>query len=220
MVLLYGIRRMDEQIIKLDLLALEISDCRLCEGHGMTPAHLAAHHRGDPHQLLVIGVQPEKSELHPGRPLEGHSGRLLLSWLVKAGLGHDTQQASDRIYYTTLSKCHFAGGRGLARAIQNCGMYLEREIGLVAPPVCVTLGREPLETLFHYPGTLESAVGRSWREREIGINLFPVLPDNCEIVPLPKPSAATAWLKHSDNAAAFERAIAALGRLVERMAQR
>jgi len=211
---------MDEQIIKLDLLALEISDCRLCEGHGMAPTHLPAHHRGDPRQLMVIGVQPDKAELHPGRPLEGRYGQVLLSWLVAAGLGKDPQQASDRIYYTTLSKCHFAGGRGLSRAIQNCGMFLEREIGLVAPPVCVTLGREPLETLFHYTGTLEAAVGRSWREREIGINLFPVLPEKCEIVPLPKPSASTAWLKHPDHAAAFERAIAALRPLIEHMARR
>lgn len=202
---------MREEIIKLDLLAMEVADCRLCEAQGLSLAHLPAQHRGGRARLMVLGVQPDRAEHRGGRLLAGAGGRRLLAWLVAAGLGRNPDDALIHTYITTLCKCHVPRGRGLRRAIQNCTGFLQREIAIVAPEVCMTLGREPLVELFRYVGTLEDAVGRRWREEELGLNLFPVLPEGCTVIPFPKPHGVTQWLKHPGRPARLERAIRLLG---------
>lgn len=203
---------MRDEVIKLDLLAMEVADCRLCEAQGLALEHLPAVHRGGRARLLVLGVQPDKAEIGHGRLLAGRGGERLLAWLVAAGVGRNPDDALIHSYVTTLCKCHVPGGRGLRRAIQNCAGFLQREIEVVRPEVCMTLGREPLVEVFRYVGPLEAAVGRAWREDELGLTLFPVLPEDCLVVPFPKPHGVAQWLRRPGRQARLDRALETLRR--------
>lgn len=202
-----------DEVIKLELLTMEVSDCRLCEAHGMALDHLPAIHRGDCARMIVIGAQPEKADINSRQLFSGSTGKHMLNWLVRAGVGKEIEDVLARVYFTTLSKCHTTTGRDLNQAIGHCSFFIERELKLVEPSICVTLGKEPLDRLFRYAGTLEDVVGGEWTESELGIHMFPILPDGCHIVPLPKPSSASMWAKDEDRAERLDRALTLIGKL-------
>ena len=76
-----------DEVIKLEMLAMEVSDCRLCEAHGMALNHLPAIHRGDCARMIVIGAQPEKADINSRQLFSGLAGKRMLKWLVRAGVG-------------------------------------------------------------------------------------------------------------------------------------
>ncbi|NOZ10398.1 MAG: hypothetical protein GXP09_05090 [Gammaproteobacteria bacterium] len=202
-----------DEVIKLELLTLEVSDCRLCEAHGMALNHLPAIHRGDCAPMIVIGAQPEKVDIHSRQLFSGSAGKRMLNWLVRANIGKEIEDVLARVYFTTLSKCHTTSGRDLNQAMGHCAFFIERELKLVAPRICVTLGKEPLDRLFRYAGILEDVVGGEWTETELGIHLFPILPDGCRIIPLPKPSSASMWAKDEGRAERLDQALTLIDKL-------
>ena len=202
-----------DEVIKLEMLAMEVSDCRLCEAHGMALNHLPAIHRGDCARMIVIGAQPEKADINSRQLFSGLAGKRMLKWLVRAGVGKEVEDVLARVYFTTLSKCHTTTGRDLSQAIRHCSFFIERELKLVKPRICVTLGKEPLDRLFRYAGVLEDVVGREWTESELGIHMFPILPEGCRIIPLPKPSSITMWARDDDRAERLNQALTLIGKL-------
>ncbi len=192
----------------LDALATEISACRLCDAYGIDVAHMPSTNRGVYPSILVIGVQPEKNDAKALRPFSGPAGRRLFQWLASANIGATQDEILNRCYFTTLSKCYSSGSRQVANATKNCFAFLSREIALLKPHLCLTLGPEPLATLFKYNGPIGNVVGRIWTERTLGIELFGIFPPECRIVPLPSPTSR--WLRNDTNQRLLDDAIAIL----------
>jgi len=195
----------------LDVLASEISSCRLCDAFGVDVSHMPPINRGVPAAVLVIGVQPEKNDTQTLRPFSGAAGRQLFRWLNQAGIGVTDSELISRCYFTTLSKCYSPANRQVARATKICYAFLAKEIGLIEPKLCLTLGPEPLSALFKYTGPLENVVGRAWTEKTLGIELFGVFPADCTVVPLPSPSPSSRWLNDVENQERLQAAIAIVG---------
>jgi uracil-DNA glycosylase family 4 len=192
----------------LDALATEISACRLCDAYGIDVTHMPSTKHGVYPYILVIGVQPGKNAAKALRPFSGPAGRRLFQWLVSANIGATQDEILNRCYFTTLSKCYSSGNRRVASAIRNCFAFLSREMAILKPHLCLTLGPEPLATLFKYNGPIENVVGRAWTERTLGIELFGIFPADCRIVPLPSP--ASRWLQNDTNQRLVGDAIAIL----------
>ena len=196
--------------VSLRTLAVEIAACRLCDALGVEVRHRSALSLDRPGDIVIVAVQPEAKAEGSGRPFAGPAGRRLLEWLVSADIGGTPEEVAARCHLTHLAKCHAASGRRLTQAVRNCYAFLERELELLAPSLCITLGPEPLAALFNYHGPLESVVGRAWTEPSLGIDLFRILPAGCQVIPLPSPSPHSPWLKRPAHRARLQRALAAL----------
>ncbi|MDH3375729.1 MAG: hypothetical protein OEQ39_02015 [Gammaproteobacteria bacterium] len=189
----------------LDALATEITVCRLCDAYGIDVTHMPLTNRGVYPSILVIGVQPEKNDAKTLRPFSGYGGRRLMQWLTAANIGATQSEILNRCYLTTLSKCYSSGNRRVANTTKNCFAFLSREIALLKPHLCITLGPEPLATLFKYKGPIENVIGRAWTERTLGIELFEIFPPECRIVPMPSPTSR--WLRTDTNQRLLDDAI-------------
>ncbi len=196
--------------VALRALGVEIAACRLCDAFGVEVRHRPALARKRPGDIVVVAVQPEAKADRSTHPFASPAGRRLLEWLVAADIGSTPEEVAARCHLTHLAKCHAAGGRRLTQAVRNCYAFLERELELLAPSLCITLGPEPLAALFNYHGPLESVVGRAWTEPSLGIDLFRILPAGCQVIPLPSPSPHSPWLKRPAHRARLQRALAAL----------
>jgi len=197
--------------LNLQALSTEISHCRLCDKEGLLVEHAPPLQRGSGSALLVIGEQPGKTELATAAAFSGPAGQRLISWLISSGLGQSREEIFQRAYFTSLCKCHIVHGDQLNSAIHNCYPFLIRQVDLLSPRIVCTLGREPLVHLLRYEGSLEDAIGRTWRERDLGF-LFPLFPRDCVIVPFPHPSPRSRWLNNPNNRKRLEAAIEQLRR--------
>ncbi|MFP8834392.1 uracil-DNA glycosylase family protein [Hydrogenophaga sp. XSHU_21] len=177
----------------LDTLADEITACRRCDSDGLTVYHPAKLYRGQgTKRVLVIGVQPGNTEKTSGVAFSGNAGTRLMKWLSASGLGAERDEIFRNVYLTSVLKCA-TDDRYLPACLAHCSHWLERQIELIQPKVVVTLGRVPLQALFESNLSLDDAVGRSFFEHELISRLFPLLPKNCIVVPLPHPSGMSRW---------------------------
>ena len=116
--------------------------------------------------VMFIGEAPGYNEDRLGRPFVGAAGQVLDSLLASVGLSR------ENVFITNTVKCRPANNRDpLPNEITACRDFLDRQIGLIAPKVIVTLGRHALASFL--PGeTIGKAHGKS---RDInGTILFPM----------------------------------------------
>lgn len=99
---------------------------------------------GDPQaDLMFIGEGPGADEDASGEPFVGRSGRLLTQLLTE-----ELGLAREQVYITNVVKCRPPGNRDpKSEEIQACARFLERQLGLVAPKVVVSLGNPATKTL-------------------------------------------------------------------------
>jgi uracil-DNA glycosylase family 4 len=184
----------------LNDLSVEISACRLCDSQKILLKHGPPMNRGQGTLALVIGEQPGKTELKTGVAFSGAAGTRLMDWLKRAGLGNTREEILQLAYLTSLCKCSILRGSHFSNAARNCFPFLERQIDLICPKICLTLGAVPLRVLFDYNGPLDKLIGTVWEEKAlVGERLFPVLPSGCKIVPLPHPSPMSRWMNSAAN---------------------
>ncbi|OLZ40201.1 hypothetical protein A6E15_04035 [Natrinema saccharevitans] len=92
--------------------------------------------------LLFVGEGPGANEDEEGEPFVGRSGSVLDDALRNAGLDR-----SD-VRITNCVRCRPPENRDpTGEELENCRVYLEREIEAVDPEVVVTLGKVPSEHL-------------------------------------------------------------------------
>ena len=195
-------------VSEFDQLAEEISSCTVCDSHGLEVGHVPPMERGTGTQVLVIGRDPGRTEVKTAEAFSGPAGRRLMGWLRDAGLGSTREEILSRCYLTSLCKCRIVRTGELQQAIRNCFPFLERQIQVVQPTVCITLGMDPLRTLFHHAGPLEAVVGKAFFEPDLGLPLVPLFPPQCKIIPYPHPSGLSRWLNSQQHKQALENAIA------------
>jgi uracil-DNA glycosylase family protein len=110
-------------------------------------------------QLMLIGEQPGDSEDKSGKPFVGPAGRLLDRAL------QDAQIARREVYVTNAVK-HFKhemrGKRRLHKRpniyeIEQCKLWLERELEIVKPGVVIALGATAARSILGRVVTISSA---------------------------------------------------------------
>lgn len=132
---------------ELDSLYEEISRCLKCPlGYErINPVRDA----GDPQaaSVVFVGEAPGSNEIKHGIPFAGEAGKKLNVYLSMAGL------TRNEVYITNVVRCRPTANSGRknrtpgSREIAACGGWLDRELGIIAPDMVVTLGNISLKWL-------------------------------------------------------------------------
>jgi uracil-DNA glycosylase len=184
----------------LEALAAALAVCRLCDeaGEPVCSTPIAAVRPGN--RALILGQAPGLHEPGVGRPFAGAAGKRLRSWFVPYGLD-DEERFRATFAMTAVMKCfpgRDPGGRGDRRPapgqLARCAPWTERQIALLDPPVIVPVGGMAIAATLG-PARLADVIGRRFREQDR------------DIVPLPHPSGASAWLNDAGNRELVARAV-------------
>ncbi|MCJ7425865.1 MAG: uracil-DNA glycosylase [Dehalococcoidales bacterium] len=109
--------------------------------------------------IMFIGEAPGWHEDQQGRPFVGPAGKFLDELLASIGL----QRA--QVFIANVIKCRPQGNRDpLPMEIQNCRVWLERQIEIISPKMIVTLGRYSMAMFF--PGKSISKVHGTTQKRD------------------------------------------------------
>lgn len=144
---------------RLRELAVEISQCRMCDRNAIGVVHAGLMRRGNGYDLMVIGMQPGRTEVEKEEAFSGPAGFQLMCWLREATVGDNREEIFSRTYLTSLCKCQILDDGDFDNAFRNCFPFLKQQIELIQPRLCATLGRKALRTLFRYRGSLDKVVG-------------------------------------------------------------
>lgn len=205
-------------LARLEDLSKEISACKKCDDIGLNVTHIAPMRRGaGKKNVIVIGIQPGKTEIKEAEAFTGQAGKRLISWLIEAGVGKDREEIFSAAYFTSLCKCYTKHGQVEWDSVYNCLPFLTKQIEIIHPRICLTLGKEPLKALFGFESELKTVIGEGWKENSLDktpTTLFSTrwFPDDCLIFPLPHPSPLSRWLNDSENEGMLH---AALSRIKE-----
>src|SRR6267142_3225562 len=126
--------REDVAAIHVDIVA-----CQLCDAGGLAVEHPTRMERGSGRHILVVGIEPGRTELASGISFSGPGGRRLMNWLRSAGLGDTPEEIRRNAYLTSLCKCRVVDKRQFNHVVRNCFPFLVRQISALEPRVCVTL---------------------------------------------------------------------------------
>ncbi len=86
-------------------------------------------------ELMFVGEAPGASEDEQGLPFVGRAGKLLDKLLEEIGM------ARAEVFVANVLKCRPPGNRDpLPVEIENCQVYLRRQVDLIEPTVICTLG--------------------------------------------------------------------------------
>jgi uracil-DNA glycosylase family 4 len=193
----------------LEDLSDSIFVCRKCDESNISVQHASRMNRGVGRDALIVGIEPGNTEIISGEAFSGLGGRRLMEWLISAGVGESRNEILRRVHMTSICKCKIRDKTLLGPAARNCLPYLQRQIAILNPRICVTLGAEPMHFLFGTGMDLETAVSRTWFERDFD-SLFPLLPEMTKIICLPHPSPRSRWLNSPANQALLDGALARL----------
>ena len=167
-------------------------------------------------RMMLIGQAPGAVEAVRRLPFQGRSGKVLMGWLMRAGLTSEAQ-ARRQIYMTSITKCFPGKGTGggdrrPSRAeVDLCRSHLDRQLALIKPELLILVGGLAHERFL--PGRpLDALVGRVFDLS--GRELSPRAPAHPRLVPLPHPSGASRWLNAAENRALLDRALRRLRPIV------
>jgi uracil-DNA glycosylase family 4 len=167
-------------------------------------------------RMMLIGQAPGAVEAVRRLPFQGRSGKVLMAWLMRAGLTSEAQ-ARRQIYMTSITKCFPGKGTGggdrrPSRAeVDLCRSHLDRQLALIKPELLILVGGLAHERFL--PGRpLDALVGRVFDQS--GRELSSRAPAPVRLVPLPHPSGASRWLNAVENRALLDRALRRLRPIV------
>jgi uracil-DNA glycosylase len=217
-----AVTRPDGTSAALERLHREIRACRRCviAGYLADAAPVLSGYADN--RIMLIGQAPGAVEEVRLLPFQGRSGKILMSWLTRAGFESEEQVRRD-IYMTSITKCFPGKGSGggdrrpSRPEVELCRPHLDRQLALIQPELLILVGGLAHERFL--PGRrLNALVGRVFDPtgREVGrrSTARPLM------VPLPHPSGASRWLNDLANRARLEQALQRLGPLVRRLLDR
>ncbi|MGD9116723.1 MAG: uracil-DNA glycosylase [Dehalococcoidia bacterium] len=109
--------------------------------------------------IMFIGEAPGWHEDQQGRPFVGPAGKFLDELLASIGL------TRAQVYIANVIKCRPQGNRDpLPMEIQNCRVWLERQIEIIDPKMIVTLGRYSMA--MYFPGKSISKIHGTAMKRD------------------------------------------------------
>lgn len=150
-------------------------------------------------RVMIVGQAPGHRSVERSEPFSGPSGRLLDSWLQRAGFAPGALRT--HIYLSAMTRCdpgrhpHGAGDRKPSPPeLALCQPFLLRELDLVRPNAILLVGGMAIEA-FLGPSRLEDVVGTAVNRN--GVHLLP----------LPHPSGVSRWLNDPSHQALVARAL-------------
>jgi uracil-DNA glycosylase family 4 len=197
----------------------QILACTRCVDAGYLPQAAPVLSGHADNRIMLIGQAPGAVEAVRRLPFQGKSGKVLMSWLIRAGFTTE-MQIRRQIYMTSITKCFPGKGTGggdrrPSRAeVDLCRVHLDRQLALLKPDVLILVGGLAHERFL--PGRpLDALVGRlfdaSGREVSGRSRSRPLL------VPLPHPSGASRWLNAMENRVLLDRALRRLRPVARRL---
>jgi uracil-DNA glycosylase family 4 len=178
---------------QLELLHAEVANCRLCVDAGYIPsaAGNAAVRGYVGQQLMLVGQAPGHLSVARGFPFAGPGGRVLETWLQRAGYPAGALRA--HIYLSALTKCYPGktkpgdGDRKPSPAeLALCRPFLQQELELVRPRAILLVG-SMASVAFLGTGRLRDVVGTSYERNGV------------KLLPLPHPSGVSRWLNRPEH---------------------
>lgn len=197
-------RSIEQRSRALEALQGEMRACCRCVAAGyLSRADSVAGFRGRvTDQVMVIGQAPGHLSIERGLPFSGPGGRILQSWLVRAGFA--PEDFRQRIYISALTRCDpgrnpRGGGdrKPSPPEVALCRPFLLRELELVRPRIILLVGGMAIEA-FLGPQRLEEIIGT-------GIEQYGV-----RLLPLPHPSGVSRWLNDAAHQQLLARALETL----------
>lgn len=204
--------RGEERAAALADLHEQMRACRQCVLAGyLGAANSIAGYRGRiGDRVLVVGQAPGHLSVERNRPFSGPGGRVLDSWLQRAGFAAGALHRE--VYISALTRCdpgkNPRGGGDRKPSLGElalCRPFLDRELELVRPRAVLLVGGMAIATFLGL-ARLEDTIGQ-YVERE-GVSLLP----------LPHPSGVSRWLNDAAHQALLERALTHLRRWREQWA--
>lgn len=194
----------------LQELQARLRGCRACQEAGLLGRANPVVGDQGPRPLFLLGQAPGEHSDRAGVPFTGASGRVLESWLTRAGFAPGALRRS--VYLTSVTRCDPGrspsgkGDRAPGRAERAlCAHWWRTELALIRPRVLLLAGKMAVEQ-FYRPGPLEAVVGTWRREGDLWL------------LPLPHPSGVSHWLNAPSNRALLDRALAQLSLWREELA--
>ena len=148
--------------------------CALCEGR-KAPVFVSEPTPAQAH-WLVVGEPPDEQEERAGAPFAGMAGQLLDNMLRAVQCQRDGQGRSGA-RLTSVVKCRPAAVRPPQVAeLDQCAVFLRREIALTQPRVILAMGRFAAMSLLGqaYPEVLQLPLGQL-RGRAFRLQGIPVV---------------------------------------------
>lgn len=135
-------------------LKMECSECRRCSmgGHMVDGKFLANvfSNMNCTARFMVVGQNPGREEVEKGEPMVGVSGRFLDDALESVGLHRED------FYISNILRCHVSGDRKPSQEeLENCRVFLDREIETLKPVLIVALGGLALQWLTGMRGIMK-----------------------------------------------------------------
>jgi uracil-DNA glycosylase family 4 len=175
--------------------------CTQCVAAGyLARAESVAGYRGKiGDRVLLVGQAPGHLSVERGLPFSGPGGRVLDTWLQRAGFAPSALRT--RVYISALTRC-FPGksprGGGDRKPsppeLALCRPYLLTELELLRPAVILAVGGMAIEA-FLGPQRLDDVIGQSFEQSGV------------RILPLPHPSGVSRWLNELAHQALLARAL-------------
>lgn len=134
---------------ELERTAAACTLCRLCDDRTKVVFGDGAQDA----DVVVIGDAPGRTEDLLGKPFVGAAGNLLDNLLLDAGFDR------ERVYVTTVVKCHPRGDVPDQEVVDACAPYLVEQLAHVRPKVIVTLGPVATGLVLQRPVPLAKAAG-------------------------------------------------------------
>jgi uracil-DNA glycosylase family 4 len=185
--------RSEERQQQLELLHSDLAKCRLCVDAGYIPCAAGnAAVRGYVGQsLMLVGQAPGHLSVARSFPFAGPGGRVLETWLQRAG--YPAGALRTHIYLSALTKCYpgkskpGAGDRKPSPAeLALCRPFLQQEMELVRPRAILLVGGMASDA-FLGSGRLSEVIGRSFERNGV------------KLLPLPHPSGVSRWLNRPEH---------------------
>lgn len=205
-----GDLRRGERERQLADLHWQMNGCARCVEGGYLPrADAVAGYRGRiGNRIMLIGQAPGHLSVERRLPFSGPGGRVLDTWLQRAGFAPGALRTE--VYISALTKCDpgknpRGGGdrKPSPPELALCRPFLLRELELVRPEVILLVGGMAIE-VFLGPSRLSEIIGAS------------VERDGVHLLPLPHPSGVSRWLNEPNHQALLARALALLANWRER----
>ena len=150
-------------------------------------------------RYMLVGQAPGHLSVAQGQPFSGPSGRILESWLQRAGFSAGALHRE--VYLSAITKCdpgkHPTGNgdrKPSPAEVALCRPFLERELELVRPRALLLVGGLAIET-FLGPARLDDVVGQSFER------------SGAHLLPLPHPSGVSRWLNDPEHQALVTHAL-------------